>query len=262
MRWDPPDPSIVLHRGCGHHTRPGGRPWTHAARARGVRLDVTHQPQHPVVVLDLDGTLVDSVHAHVVAWQAAFHAVGLHVSGTRIHEAIGMGGDRLVAHVAGEPAEGAVGDDVRALHDKHFRAGLRSLSALDGASDLIEALARHGHRVVVASSSDADLADELLDLVDARTSLTAVVTGSDADASKPAPDLVQIAVERAGGGRAVAVGDAVWDALAAEAAGVPCIGLRSGGVGSERLLSAGASWVYDGPRDLLTRLDESPPRVR
>ena len=216
---------------------------------------------HPVVVLDLDGTLVDSVYHHVVAWQAAFHDVGLHVSAMRIHEAIGMGGDRLVAHVAGEPAEAAVGDDVRTLHDKHFRAGLRSISALEGASDLVDTLAGHGYRVVVASSSEADLVDELLDLVDSRPRLSAVVTGSEDAASKPAADLVQQAVSRAGGGKAIAVGDAVWDALAAEAADVPCIGLRSGGTGTERLLSAGASWVYDGPRDLLAQLSHSPLRA-
>ncbi len=225
--------------------------------AQGVDIEL----HLPVVVLDLDGTLVDSVYHHVVAWQAAFHDVGLHPSAMRIHEAIGMGGDRLVAHVAGAVTEAAVGEDVRTLHDKHFRAGLRSICALDGATELVEALAEQGHQVVVASSSEAELADELLDLVEARPRLTAVVTGSDEAASKPSPDLVELAISRAGGGKAVAVGDAVWDALAAEAAGVPCIGLRSGGVGADRLRGAGASWVYDGPRDLVDQLSHSPLRA-
>ena len=229
----------------------------------GYFRDVTAEHlHHPVVVLDLDGTLVDSVYHHVVAWQSAFQDVGLHVGAMRVHEAIGMGGDRLVAHVAGEPAEAAVGDDVRALHDKHFRSGLRTIHVLDGASDLVATLGEHGHRVVVASSSEADLVDELLDLVDSRNRLAAVVTGSDDAASKPAPDAVQLAVSRAGGGKAIVVGDAVWDALSAEAAGVPCIGVRSGGIGTDRLRSAGASWVYDGPRDLLQNLDHSPLRSR
>ncbi|GAA5112942.1 HAD family hydrolase [Alloalcanivorax gelatiniphagus] len=220
----------------------------------------SRQPDRPVVVLDLDGTLVDSVYEHVAAWHAAFHDVGLHVSSVRIHEAIGMGADRLVTHVAGETAETAVGDDVRELHDSYFRAGLRAVCALDGASELVEVLASHGHRVVLASSSEADLVEEMLDLVDVRRHLTAVVTGSDEAATKPAPDVVRVSIEKAGGGTAVVVGDAVWDALAAEAAGMPSIGLRSGGVGTERLRSAGASWVYDGPRDLLERLDEGPLR--
>jgi phosphoglycolate phosphatase-like HAD superfamily hydrolase len=213
----------------------------------------------PVVVLDLDGTLVDSVYQHVVAWHAAFHDVGLHVSAVRIHEAIGMGGDRLVAHVAGDPAESAVGEDVRKLHDDYFRSHLRTVCALDGAAELVEALATRGHRLVLASSSESDLVDEMLELVDVRRHLAAVVTGSEDAATKPAPDMVRLAVERAGGGdNAIVVGDAVWDVLSAEAAGVACLGLRSGGVSAERLSAAGASWVYDGPRDLLERLEDSP----
>jgi HAD superfamily hydrolase (TIGR01549 family) len=213
---------------------------------------------HPVVVLDLDGTLVDSVYQHVVAWHAALHDVGLHVSAVRIHEAIGMGGDRLVAHVAGDAAEVAVGEDVRKLHDDYFRSQLRTVCALDGAADLVETLARHGHRLVLASSSETDIVDDLLELVDVRRHLTAIVTGSDDAATKPAPDMVELAIERAGGGKAIVVGDAVWDAVSAEAAGVPSIGLRSGGVSAERLTTSGASWVYDGPRDLLDHLEGGP----
>ncbi|WP_157829595.1 HAD family hydrolase [Nocardioides alpinus] len=221
---------------------------------------MAHEPQ--TVVLDLDGTLVDSVYEHVTAWHAAFHDVGRFVSAVRIHEAIGMGGDRLVAHVAGDAAEAAVGDDVRALHDHYFRASLRTISPLDGASEVVEALASRGHRLALASSSEKDLVDELLDLVDVRRHLAAVVTASDDLASKPAPDLVLAAAARAGGSSAVAVGDATWDALAAEAAGIPCIGVRSGGIAAERLVSAGASWVYDGPDDLLAQLAHSPLRTR
>ena len=210
------------------------------------------------MVLDLDGTLVDSVYQHVAAWQAAFRDVGRHVGAVSIHEAIGMGGDRLVAHVAGEAAEKAVGDDVRALHDTYFRTMLRTICPLDGASDLVEALAMRGHRLVLASSSEDDIVDDLLELVDVRRHLTAVVTGSADAASKPAPDLVRLAIDRSGGGEAVVIGDAVWDVQSAEAAGVRCVGLRSGGTGAERLLVSGAAGVYDGPRDLLEQLDSSP----
>jgi len=232
---------------------------THGARPSGYPGVVSADP-HPTVVLDLDGTLVDSVYQHVASWQAAFHDVGRHVSAVRIHEAIGMGGDRLVAHVAGEVAESAVGDDVRELHDKYFRAGLRTICPLDGATDLVSELARKGHRVALASSSEADLVDELLDLLDVRQHLDAVVTGSDDAPSKPAPDTVALALSRAGGGAGIVIGDAVWDALSAEAAGMTAIGLRSGGVSEQRLLSAGASRVYDNPRDLLDRLGAGPLR--
>lgn len=252
---------MLLRRPGPHHTRVGGGDERMAPHPSGydaaVSADTLH---HPVVVLDLDGTLVDSVYQHVVAWHAAFHDVGLHVSAMRVHEAIGMGGDRLVGHVAGDAASAAVGDDVRKLHDEYFRSHLRTVCALDGAADLVEALAGHGHRVVLASSSEADLVDDLLELVDVRRHLTAVVTGSDDVATKPAPDTVQLAIERAGGGKAIVVGDAVWDALSAEAAGVPSIGVRSGGISAERLSTAGVSWVYDGPRDLLDRLEGGPLR--
>ena len=217
--------------------------------------------QHPAVVLDLDGTLVDSVYQHVVSWQAAFHDVGRHVSSVRIHEAIGMGGDRLVAHVAGDAAESAVGDDVRKLHDTYFHAGLRTICPLDGAADMVQALAERGHRMVLASSSQADLVDELLEIVDVRQHLAAIVTGSDDVPSKPAPDMVELALSRVGGGKGVVIGDAVWDVLSAEAAGAGAIGLRSGGVSAQRLLSAGASKVYDGPRDLLEQLGNGALRA-
>lgn len=144
---------MLLLRSGRHHTRPGGRGATHGVEALRVRPDMTTQLHHPVAVLDLDGTLVDSVYEHVVAWQRAFHRVGLHVGATRVHEAIGMGGDKLVAHVSGEAAEHAVGDDVRAFHDTYFEESLRTINALDGASELVEALAQQGRQVVVASSS-------------------------------------------------------------------------------------------------------------
>lgn len=213
---------------------------------------------HTTVVLDLDGTLVDSVPHHVVAWTSAFHDVGLRVASTTIHRAIGMGGDRLVTHVAGAAAESAVGDDVRSLHDSHFRAGLRSVSELDGASDLLTTLAERGHQLVLASSSEADLVDELLDRVGARARLDVVVSSSDAERSKPAADIVEAAVARVGPGPAIVIGDAVWDVLAADAASLPCIGLGSGGIDSHHLRAAGAVAVYDGPRDLLDQLGDSP----
>ena len=232
----------------------------HVSRPTGYVLRVSTASTRPTVVLDLDGTLVDSVYQHVVAWHAAFQDVGLHVGAVLIHEAIGMGGDRLVAAVAGDSAEAAVGDEVRRLHDAYFRAGLRTICPLDGAAELVETLNARGHRVVLASSSEADLVDDLLDIVGIGHQLHAVLTGSDDAASKPAPDMVHLARERGGGGPAVVIGDATWDVESAMAAGAAAIGLRSGGFSAERLLSAGATSVHDGPRALLDHLDEDPLR--
>ena len=161
-------------------------------------------------------------------------------------------------HVAGAAAESAVGDDVRGLHDTYFRAGLRTISELDGASDLLTTLTDRGHRLVLATSSEVDLVEELLDRVGGRGRLDVVVTGSEVEHSKPAGDLIATALSRTGPGPAIAIGDAVWDVLAADAADLPCIGLASGGIDPRHLSAAGAVAVYDGPRDLLQQLDDSP----
>jgi phosphoglycolate phosphatase len=169
-----------------------------------------------------------------------------------------MGGDRLVAHLAGNAAENAVGDHVRALHDKHFLERVNELRALDGASDLMLRLRSKDFRIVLASSGDADLTDRLLSLVDASGALHAIVSGSDAENSKPAPDLIDEAMNSVDADRAVVIGDAVWDAIAARERGLGCIGLLTGGVCESDLRAAGASWVFDSPRDLLDNLESSP----
>lgn len=209
------------------------------------------------VVFDLDGTLVDSVYQHVVAWQKAFHDVGLQASGTAVHGAIGMGGDRLVAHVAGDAAEWAVGDEIRQAHDQHFRALLPTISELDGATELLQTLART-HQVVLASSGGRELTEELLSKVEGAHAIIKTISGSEVENSKPSPDLLLRAAHSVDAEQALVVGDSIWDVLAAEACGFACIGVRSGGNSSERLAGAGAAWVYDGPRDLLTCLATSP----
>lgn len=210
------------------------------------------------VVLDLDGTLVDSVYQHTVAWQEAFRQVGIVVPGWRVHRAIGMGGDRLVTEVAGERVEAAVGEDVRSRHADEFEARISQVTAMEGASELLEELRRKSLRVVLASSAEKSMTQQLLDKVDGSGQLLdEQVSGSEADRSKPSPELIELALERVGGGRALVVGDAVWDVRAAAQAGVPCIGLLCGGFGEAELRDAGAEEVFEGPRDLLDRWEDS-----
>lgn len=206
------------------------------------------------VIVDLDGTLVDSVYQHVSAWRIAFLEVGLDVPGWVLHRAIGMGGDRLVAHVAGQAAEQAVGDDVRSLHDKHFLELLPQITALEGADDLLDAVRELGLTVLLASSGAEEITDRLLDLVGRRDLLHAHVSGSEVERSKPAPDLLDAAMARAGGQRALVVGDTVWDVEAAAARSLPCVTLLSGGVGEEALRRAGAVDVLPGPAELASAL--------
>lgn len=215
------------------------------------------------VVLDVDGTLVDSVYVHVSAWMRAFRGVGVPVEGWRIHSAIGMGGDRLVAEVAGQRVEDAVGDQVRELHDQEYDDQVAGVLPLTGADALLETLKERGFTVVLASSGTKTQTEQALELLENRDLADAWVCSADVDESKPEPDLVQAAISRVGGSRAVMIGDAVWDVKAAAAAGIATIGLRCGGFGEAALREAGAVSVFDGPQDLVDRFDETglPARV-
>ena len=118
------------------------------------------------VVLDLDGTLVDSVYVHALAWKEAFREVGVDIPTYRLHRAVGMGGDRLVAAVAGAATEEAVGDVIRKLHDDLFRLRRPEVHVLDGAAELLVACRDAGLRQVVASSSKPEDTEALLALVE------------------------------------------------------------------------------------------------
>jgi phosphoglycolate phosphatase len=207
------------------------------------------------VVLDLDGTLVDSVYVHALAWKEAFREVGVDIPTYRLHRVVGMGGDRLVAAVAGEVVEEAMGEVVRKLHDELFRERRAEVYPLDGAAELLARCRDAGLRQVVASSSKPEDTEALLDLVEGSRMIAEVVSGSDGP-SKPAPDLVQTALDRAGSRHAFLVGDAVWDVESAARAGIPCVGLLTGGYSEAELRDAGAVAVHDTPRELAASIAE------
>lgn len=210
------------------------------------------------VVLDLDGTLVDSVYVHVLAWHAAFGDVGLQVPGTRLHRLIGMGGDRLVAAAAGEVAERALGDEIRSRHQANLDRLFSQITPTAGALDLLEALHERGIEATVASSGDQELTERLLDVVPgARRLLAHVVTGSDAEESKPDGELVATALGETAPDRTLMVGDAVWDVRAAHEVGVRCLGVLTGGISSSELLEAGAVAVVDDAAAIAARLRDS-----
>jgi phosphoglycolate phosphatase-like HAD superfamily hydrolase len=209
------------------------------------------------VVLDLDGTLVDSVYIHVTCWKSAFADVGVEVPSYRIHRAIGMGGDRLVTEVAGPAVEHALGDTVRAMHARHFSERFGLITALDGASELLEDLRRRGLKPVLASSGNQQLTDQLLELIEDSSVLLERISGEEVEASKPAPELVEVALETVDAAGALVVGDTVWDVEAAAKAGVPCVALLSGGLSEVELSTAGAVAVFASPRDLLDNFDRA-----
>jgi HAD superfamily hydrolase (TIGR01549 family) len=209
------------------------------------------------VVLDVDGTLVDSVYTHVGAWMRAFRGIGIPVEGWRLHRAIGMGGDRLVTEVAGQRVEEAVGDQARELHDQEYDELVPGVLALPGADALLEMLKQRGFTVVLASSGTKTQTEQALEKLERPDLADAWVCSADVDVSKPAPDLVEAAISRVGGTKAVMIGDAVWDVQAAQRLGIDAIGLRCGGFPDSELREAGAVALFDNPQDLVDRFDET-----
>lgn len=198
-----------------------------------------------VAVIDIDGTLVDTNYHHAVAWFRAFREVGVTVPVWRVHRAIGMGGDRLVAAVAGDEVEHEHGDRVRALWAERFAPMLEEVTPLDGARELLVALRDRDVAVVLASSGKPEHVDHHLDLLDARKIVAGWTTAEDVSDTKPAPDLLEVALDKAPDGAVVTIGDSTWDCQAAGRLALPAVAVRTGGFGADELTAAGAVAVYD-----------------
>jgi HAD superfamily hydrolase (TIGR01509 family) len=214
-------------------------------------------------VVDIDGTLVDTNYHHAIAWYRAFRAFGFVVPLWRIHRHIGMGGDQLVAALAGEGFDRESGDDVRAAEKVLYTQLIGEVEPLAGARALIEDLKAAGHFVVLASSAKPEELEHYLTLLDARALVDAWTDSGDVEKTKPEPDLVVAALAKADADPkdAVMIGDSTWDCLAAKAAKVRSIGVLTGGFSREELLQAGASKVFDTVEDLRQGLAETILRV-
>ena len=212
----------------------------------------------PAAILDVDGTLVDTNYHHAIAWFRAFRQNDIVLPIWRIHRHMGMGGDQLVESLGGEQLENEKGDDIRAAESVLYGELISEVEPLDGARDLIEDLKQRGHAVVLASSAKAQEVEHYLDLLDARELADAWTTSADVQATKPEPDLVVAAVEKAGGGEAVMVGDSTWDCEAAKRAGLDTIAVLTGGFSETELRDAGALVVYSSIQELRESLDETP----
>ena len=169
-----------------------------------------------------------------------------------------MGGDQLVAALAGDEVEQEKGDDIRTAEKALYMAMIHEVRPLPDARRLLETLKEQGHTVVLASSAKQDEIEHYVDLLDARDLADAWTSSADVENTKPEPDLVQAAREKAGGGDAVMIGDSVWDVEAAKRAGIPTIAVRTGGFGHDELVEAGAACVFDSIHDLLEGLSETP----
>ncbi|MGA8255095.1 MAG: HAD family hydrolase [Nocardioides sp.] len=214
-------------------------------------MQSSRTPAVRTVVLDLDGTLVDSVPVHVLAWQAAFRDVGLQIPSHRIRSAIGVGGDRIVEMLAGHAAEESLGDELRERHPQQLDLLFDRIVPTEGAVQLLTTLKDHGFHLTLASSGERDLTDRLLELLPETSSLIDnVLTGSDAERSKPDGELIVRALGGTDPDHAVLIGDAVWDVRAAADAGIGCIGLLTGGASRDELTQAGAIDVHETPQTL------------
>jgi HAD superfamily hydrolase (TIGR01509 family) len=213
----------------------------------------------PVAILDVDGTLVDTNYHHALAWYRAFIQHDVELPVWRIHRAIGMGGDQLIAALAGEQVEKDKGDDIRSAEKALYMAMIHEVRPLADARRLIEVLKQRGHPVVLASSAKKEEIEHYLDLLDARELADEWTSSADVQRTKPEPELVLTAMEKAGGGdNGVMIGDSVWDVEAAKRAGIPTIAVRTGGFGVDELTNAGAACIFDSIGDLIESLEETP----
>jgi HAD superfamily hydrolase (TIGR01549 family) len=214
----------------------------------------------PAFLFDLDGTLVDSVYQHVIAWREALEAGGIHLAVWRIHRQIGMSGGLFVNALLRETGHRVSVEEATRLQLIHAEAYSRYVSQvrpLPGARELLDYLTRASVPWAIATSGRIESTRLTLELLGV-SSEAIVVTRDQVQHAKPDPDLFLAAAERLGSdiSTSVVVGDSVWDLLAARRARALGVGLLSGGYGREELERAGAYRVYNDPADLLLHLDE------
>jgi HAD superfamily hydrolase (TIGR01549 family) len=212
------------------------------------------------LIFDLDGTLIDTVYAHVFAWQRALAEAALPIEGWRIHRRIGMSGGlftRALARELGRPLSDDETDAIQARHGELYRELLPERRPLPGAQDLLRHLRDLGVPYGIATSGRRPEIDASLEALGIGEGVTVVERG-DVMRAKPEPDLFLACQERMGVEirDVTVVGDAVWDLLAARRAGMLSVGLLTGGYGEDELAQAGAFRVYRDPAELDASLDE------
>ena len=215
----------------------------------------------PVFLFDLDGTLVDSVYQHVLAWKTALDAENIDLSVWRIHRKIGMGGGLFANQLLREtdvPIDPARIERLRRAHAEAYQSLGRSVRPLPGACELLAYLSEARIPWAIATSGRMETAAVNLRALGVDPEHNAIVTRDQVKYAKPDPDLFLAAAAKLGAEieRAIVVGDSIWDMLAATRCRALGVGLLSGGYGDEELRQSGAIRVYDDPADLLDHLDE------
>jgi len=215
----------------------------------------------PAFLFDLDGTLVDSVYQHVLAWHEALETEGINVSVWRIHRKIGMSGGlftNMLLRETGFHIDSDRRERLRRLHADAFRRRALEIQPLPGARELLRYLTESSIPWAIATSGRMESAGPTIETLGVDISRTPIVTRDQVKFAKPDPDLFLAAADRLGVPveRSTVVGDSVWDMLAAQRARALGIGLLAGGYSRDELERAGAYRVYEDPADLLNHIDE------
>jgi HAD superfamily hydrolase (TIGR01549 family) len=214
----------------------------------------------PAFLFDLDGTLVDSVYQHVLAWREALEDAGIELAVWRIHRRIGMSGGLFVNALLRETGRPVTAEQTTRIQRRHAESYARQVTQvrpLPGARELLRYLTATNVPWAIATSGRAESARPTLDMLDIPAGVP-IITRDEVEHAKPDPDLFLAAAQRLGHDitASVVVGDSVWDLLAARRARALGVGLLSGGYGIDELRDAGAYRVYEDPADLLEHLDE------
>lgn len=211
--------------------------------------------RYDAVLLDIDGTLVDSNGAHAAAWSDAFAAHGRHHPPEQIRPLIGKGGDKLLRELASLDHESGEGEEISEARAEIFkRRYLPTLQPTAGAARLVAWLIESRRKVVIATSAQADEVKALLAICGGEVLADDATTSDDADRSKPDPDIVVAALKKSGAtaDKAIMIGDTPYDIEAAGRAGIATVALRCGGWDDTSL--AGAVAIFQDPQELLERL--------
>jgi HAD superfamily hydrolase (TIGR01549 family) len=211
-----------------------------------------------IAILDVDGTLVDTNYHHAIAWFRAFLTKDVVVPIWRVHRHIGMGGDQLVAAVAGDEVEAQHGDDIREAESEQYKELIGEVRTMEGSRELIEDLRERDNIVVLASSAKEWEVEHYIELLDAEPIIDAYTTSADVESTKPEPDLIKAALDKADAdGEALLIGDTVWDVEAAGRAGVETLAVLTGGFSEQELRDAGARDVFTSVEELRQSLKET-----
>lgn len=211
------------------------------------------------MLLDIDGTLIDSNDAHAHSWHDVLREFGYEIEYSRVRRLIGMGGDNLLPAAIGEKDDSALGERISERRDQIFEQRyLQQIKAFPKTAELLARLDACGYKLAVATSSGKNQLAALLRIAQAEPYLDAKTSADDAEHSKPDPDIITAALAKTGCPRdaVLMLGDTPYDIEAAAKAGIATVALRSGGWDDAEL--AGAIAIYDHPADLLQHFDASP----